>query len=53
MEKVQEILGIVHIKKREQSIFYWWLKIRWFMIIVLFAIGILRINIGPVRTFIV
>ena len=32
------------INKCEQSIFYWWLKIRWFMVIVLFAIGILRIN---------
>ena len=32
------------INKTEQSVFYWWLKIRWFMVIVLFAIGILRVN---------
>lgn len=32
------------INKTEQSVFYWWLKIRWFMVMVLFAIGILRIS---------
>lgn len=32
------------ISKTEQSVFYWWLKIRWFMVMVLFAIGILRIS---------
>ncbi|NQV18456.1 MAG: histidine kinase [Armatimonadetes bacterium] len=44
MDKTKEILDIVHIKRSEQSIFYWWLKIRWFMVFVLFAIGILRVN---------
>ena len=32
------------INKNEQSVFYWWLKIRWFMVMVLFAVGILRVN---------
>jgi len=32
------------INTTEQSIFYWWLKIRWFMVMVLFAVGILRVN---------
>ncbi len=30
--------------KTEQSVFYWWLKIRWVMVLVLFAVGILRVN---------
>ncbi len=31
----------------EKSIFNWWSKIRWFMVIILFAIGVLRVQQTP------
>lgn len=43
MEKVQLL-------NNEQMMYNWWSKIRWFMVIILFAIGILRIQQSP-QTF--
>ena len=35
---------IIEVHNTEKEIFLWWLKIRWFIVIVLFAIGILRVG---------
>jgi signal transduction histidine kinase len=40
MEKVQLL-------NNEQMMYNWWSKIRWFMVIILFAIGILRVQQTP------
>ena len=40
MEKIQ-------LFETEKTMYHWWSKIRWFMVITLFAIGILRVQQSP------
>lgn len=35
---------IIEIRDTEKEIFLWWSKIRWFIVVILFAIGILRVG---------